>query len=140
MRSKTYTSWEHMRQRCDNPNHDQYKDYGGRGITYDPAWNSYKQFREDMGKRPDGYTLDRKDNDGPYCKTNCQWATWEQQQNNRRIPSNNTSGLKGVSFCWRTYRWRASASRQGKLFFLYQGPSKEKAVEARKQWDAENGR
>ena len=79
-----------MRERCDNPNSRQYRWYGARGITYDPRWNDYKTFLADMGERPLGTTLDRKNNDQPYCKDNCQWSTDEIQQANRRRGNRHT--------------------------------------------------
>ena len=84
---RTYSSWMNMWTRCTNPNSDRYKFYGARGITIDPKWKSYAAFVDDMGERPMKMTLDRVDNNGNYCKTNCRWATKKQQGNNTR--SNN---------------------------------------------------
>ena len=73
-----------MRNRCNNPNSSQYSDYGGRGITICERWDDFNLFVEDMGERPDGYTLDRIDNNGDYTPSNCQWSSRLHQQRNRR--------------------------------------------------------
>ena len=73
-----------MKTRCNNPNHNRFKYYGGRGITYDPKWEVFAGFVEDMGERPEGLTLDRIDVDDSYCAENCQWADYYEQNANRR--------------------------------------------------------
>lgn len=82
--SRAYVSWTKMKIRCNNPNQTYYDYYGGRGITYDPRWETFEPFLEDMGERPDGYSLDRIDNDGNYTKANCKWSTPSEQAYNRR--------------------------------------------------------
>ncbi len=79
-----WTCWSDMKQRCNNPNHKKYKNYGGRGIKICPEWLIFENFYKDMGRKPGKqYTLDRKDNDGNYCKENCRWATQVEQNRNR---------------------------------------------------------
>lgn len=79
-----YLSWYAMRQRVNNKNHEHYPYYGGRGIKICKRWEKFANFLADMGPRPKGHTLDRKDTNGNYEPKNCKWSTWKEQQNNRR--------------------------------------------------------
>jgi hypothetical protein len=82
--SRAYTCWKWLRRRCTDIRLPQYKDYGGRGITYDPRWESFENFLADMGEPPPGTSLDRINNDGNYEKDNCRWADRLTQRLNSR--------------------------------------------------------
>ena len=74
-----YGIWKNARQRCrENP------DYAGRGISFSEDWNTFEKFFEDMGPRPENYSIDRIDNDGNYCKENCKWVDRDTQNRNKR--------------------------------------------------------
>ena len=80
-----YRSWAHARERCLNPKCDDYKNYGGRGITMCDRWaRDFKAFLADMGTRPRGSELDRRNNLGNYEPGNCRWTDHQTQSNNRR--------------------------------------------------------
>ena len=77
--TSTYNSWLGMKARCNNPGSPSYEDYGDKGIGYCKSWESFENFLEDMGERPDGKTLHRLNNDHGYDKANCVWADWATQ-------------------------------------------------------------
>jgi len=82
--TSTHGIWKTMRQRCMNPNNPGYKNYGDRGITVCERWDKFENFYEDMGERPKGMSIDRRDNNGNYCPENCSWDTRKNQSRNTR--------------------------------------------------------
>lgn len=83
--SSTWRIYYAMLRRCYQLHNEAYDDYGGRGISVCDRWRAgFENFLADMGEKPKGLTLDRKDNNDNYCPENCRWATWQQQQRNRR--------------------------------------------------------
>ena len=80
----TANTWRAMWRRCTNQKAESYANYGGRGISVCKRWESYANFEADMGRKPDGLSIDRIDNDGNYEPGNCRWATPKQQARNTR--------------------------------------------------------
>jgi hypothetical protein len=128
-----------MRNRCNNPNYEFYKNYGGKGITVCPQWDSFEMFLADMGEQPTGLILDRRNNDLGYSKENCRWVTPAVSSQNRSpVFSNTPFGIKGV-YWNRSKRYYAVVCIQNKIkveilrtkdFFL--------ACCARKSWEMKN--
>lgn len=91
-----YWSWKAMHRRCYNPSHDSYKHYGGKGIKVCDRWHEYRNFKEDMGEREKGVSIDRIDGSKDYTPENCRWATFLEQSNNKS--DNRYIEYKGVKY------------------------------------------
>lgn len=94
---RVYRIWRSMKERCQNPKHVHYDNYGGRGITVCERWQDFAAFFEDMGNPPPKHSIERRNGDGHYCKENCHWATAKQQGRNKR--SNRVLTVLGITGC-----------------------------------------
>lgn len=92
-KAKFYKMWQSLKARCDNVNLPYYKNYGGRGITYDSRWKKFVNFKNDMyfsyvfaklNRKIKNRSLERMDNNGNYCKENCTFIERNKQLNNTR--------------------------------------------------------
>ena len=137
-REKTYNIWYAMKERCTNPRHDSYCRYGAKGITYSVEWVDFSVFLADMGFRPEGATLDRRDNSKGYSKENCRWTDTTTQALNKGQRCDNTTGHKGVHWHKAGKKWFARGTKKGKIFELYYGDSYEEAVKARVAWEKQH--
>lgn len=96
--SAEHRIWRSMRQRCENPNHISFPNYGGRGIVVCDRWSDFAAFLSAMGPRPSAsHQIDRKDVNGNYEPDNCRWATIAEQHRNTRRTVMIT--LNGESMC-----------------------------------------
>lgn len=88
-KTKIYQKWLGIKKRCNNPNEQNFRNYGARGIKICKEWkNDFSAFRDYVSALPhygeEGYSLDRINNDGNYEPGNLRWATKHEQNTNRR--------------------------------------------------------
>lgn len=102
-----YKSWQSMKTRCNNPKSPSYKNYGGRGISYAPEWESFIHFISDMGRHPDSvnkWSIERINNDGNYEPRNCKWIPLNNQNRNTRKNIVMTYGkTTAIKKAWQIY-------------------------------------
>lgn len=98
-KTRIYSVWCAMRERCNNPHNKRYDRYGARGIKVTDEWNSFENFYKwamDNGYK-EGLTIDRKNNDGMYEPLNCRWVTRKEQ--NRNYSRNHLITYNGETHC-----------------------------------------
>ena len=92
-KTRIYNTWHAMKGRCKLESNANYPRYGGRGISVCKEWNdSFDEFYKwaMANGYQDGLSLDRIDNNGNYCPSNCRWVTRDVQNNNREVSRNIT--------------------------------------------------
>lgn len=94
-RSPTHSSWTAMMNRCFKPYSNRYYAYGAKGVTVCERWLSFENFLADLGPRPDGCTLGRKNDEGNYEPGNAWWQTTAEQS--RRGERNHQARLNEYS-------------------------------------------
>ena len=140
-KTRLYTAWQHMKDRCLNEKAINYKDYGGRGIGICTEWMKFENFAE--WSLTHGYSdtlsIDRIDNDKGYYPENCRWATWIQQRANQR-PRKSKSGYVGVRVCGPDY-YVAYVCHGRKYHYIGRYKTAVEASEARRKFieDESNG-
>lgn len=113
-----YFSYAQMKSRCYSETNREYRHYGARGIKVCERWqgkSGFQNFLDDMGERPNGMTLDRKDVNEDYSPDNCRWASWHEQQSNRR----NNNRVTGVGWHKSNKSWFASLMVKGVKHIKY---------------------
>lgn len=108
----SYEIWYNMKRRCYDEKFDKYSYYGGDGVTVCERWLEpngvgFRNFLEDMGKRPENMSLNRIRGAKVYSKENCEWTTMQMQSFDQRRSKNNKSGRTGVSWDKRRNNWVA---------------------------------
>lgn len=85
--SPEFVSWRDMRNRCEDPDAANYRYYGGRAnpVRVCKRWReSFQAFLADVGARPPGTTLGRRNDSGDYAPGNAWWQTRDEQREARK--------------------------------------------------------
>lgn len=138
--TKLYRVWVNFHSRCNDPNQDSYKNYGGRGITVCTDWDTYPAFKEWAIAHgyAEGLTIDRKDNDGNYHPDNCRWVDLSIQNRNRRKLGSKSSAYTGVVWVATHSKWKAQIRVNSERKFLGYFDTELSAAIARDNYIVEN--
>lgn len=130
--TKEHKAWSEMKFRCYNKKATSYPRYGALGIKVCDKWkDSFTAFFEDMGKCPEGYSLDRIDPKKGYSPRNCRWADVYTQAQNKKSETNSKSGIRGVYEIGN--KWIVKISAFGENYDIGSFNDKESAIKARKE-------
>lgn len=100
LKSRTYYAWSSMKKRC-KPNSLDRKNYYDCGIEVCDRWKWFDCFLLDMGVCPEGYELDRIDNDKGYEPDNCRWTDEStQRRNQRKVKQYEHNGQSMILIDW----------------------------------------
>lgn len=124
---REYAIWIAMKQRCGNPRHAEFHNYGARGVSVCLEWQlSFESFLADMGSKPEGMSLDRINNSLGYSKQNCCWRTIAQQNRNKR--DNHLLTFGGETMCLTDWADRLGIHHQTLRNRLKRGWATEEAL------------
>ena len=113
--TKVHQAWMDMMRRCTNPKTQRWDIYGGRGIKVCDEWLIFENFYRDMGDPAPGLSLDRIDEDGMYQKSNCKWATVQEQNSHLRVERNVHTGLyQSRHPAWNTPEYKSWVSMRSR--------------------------
>ena len=136
---RLYNIWTLMKVRCLKSYATGFKHYGGRGITFDPSWDSYEVFK--AWALSHGYndtlTLERVDVNGNYCPSNCIWAPQTTQSANRRKRPRTKHKYTGVGKL-PSGSWRSVIQVKGQVIHLGVFPSEQQALDVRNKYIMDN--
>lgn len=137
-----YARWLSTTQRCRNPNHISYKNYGARGIILAEDLKNFEDYRDYIsslpGYDPENSTIDRIKNDRGYEKGNLRWTCHSTQIANQRYSGKGFNKYTGVNWSKTHERWISRLTFKGKSLFSKVCLSEQEAVEVRNQFIIDN--